>query len=163
MLEPVCIPSGSHGAEGRALRCKKGPWGYARGEGRGCLTAASPAISTASAPGHHTLSPQSILHPWFMDSERGKTRVQLLFALLQNPQAPGHLHEGAPSWPRAALPAGRSPGVCPGPSEQGLGFHAGWEVSQGGYRIPMFLHSTRNDLLKAQCPGLKHACPCPSH
>lgn len=36
VLEAVCIPGG---AEGRALRCHKGPWGCAGGVGRRCLTA----------------------------------------------------------------------------------------------------------------------------
>lgn len=118
----------------------------------------------ASAPGHHTLSPQTHLPSLVHGAQRGGKHLGRCCL----PSCRTHRHKmPARESSQLAQPcpaSGEKPRALPGSlTEQGPGLHVEWEVPQGAYRIPMFLHSTRNDLLKAQYPGLKHVCPCPSH
>lgn len=79
-------------------------------------------VSTSPAPGHHALVTPNLEHPApsvYGPQGRGKHARRPCRCYLpshRNPQAPGPPKVKAPGWPMPAPPAGRIPGVCPGPS-----------------------------------------------
>lgn len=169
VLEPVCIPDGSGWSRGQSSERPEGTMGMcSRGEQGVPYSCLQPVPMThqhcSRTPHPVTPNPEhpaSLIHG---PQRGGKHLVQGLFALLQNPQAPGPLNKRAPSWPKPALPAGRSTALCPGPPlSQTRVPHRMGSVTGRIQNSHVVLHSTRNDLPKAQYPGLKHVCPCPSH